>query len=244
MKRRRGLSLFEVVIALALVMLMFSTIFGFLYYTLQARGRVIELTGRRRAITALVENIERDLLTAVAHADGTNGIDDTETILVIHSRAVVARRVADGPDAVLADLERSRYRFLGPFAGIEFSRVAVGSGEPESRFISGESIGRVRFRYHDGSSWSDQFSSSGGLPTAIEIAIWYEPDPDELEDLEDEADDEAPLFERETFDANAGFDEDAAIEQDFGAEPLPDRVRVIVVPDADDLAAFDEGSPR
>ena len=101
----------------------------------------------------------------------------------------------------------------------------------------GGSVYKVRFRYHDGTSWLDTFDSRsyGRLPLAVEIAIWFEPWPGEEPVSQDEPDDELGGSDRLTFDAIDTFDEREFAEQsdmDLYSEPKPDRIRVIVIPDA------------
>lgn len=89
----------------------------------------------------------------------------------------------------------------------------------------GGSIAKVRFRYHDGEAWRDDFDSLAlnRLPVAVEVAVWFEL-PDELrESAEPPADEQASL------------DGAIAPRADFGAPdeeslPPPDRVRVIAIP--------------
>jgi hypothetical protein len=89
----------------------------------------------------------------------------------------------------------------------------------------GGSIAKVRFRYHDGEAWRDDFDSLAlnRLPVAVEVAVWFEL-PDELrESAQPPADEQASL------------DGAIAPRADFGAPdeeslPPPDRVRVIAIP--------------
>ena len=90
-------------------------------------------------------------------------------------------------------------------------------------------MARVRFRYHDGTSWTASYDSlrTGRLPAAVEVAVWYDPWPG----------DDAPAPDaagREPFDDRFGdaFDERAfALESDLAPvdDPWPDRVRVIAI---------------
>ena len=100
---------------------------------------------------------------------------------------------------------------------------------------------RLRFRYHDGNGWKDEFDSldADQLPVAIEVMVWFNPWPGEEPMDVFEAPEES---ERLTFDDRGGFDEfDAAFETDiaeFAGEPLPDRIRVFLIPDADACVAI------
>ena len=103
--RRRGLTLLEVLIAIALVALLLGSLFAFFWDMLSIRGHVVAETDRARAVSILVESVERDLMTTVV-GDGLvgAGVKGDEAGLTMLSRAVPARLA--GRDAFL-DLERS-----------------------------------------------------------------------------------------------------------------------------------------
>ena len=233
-RRHRGLSLIELLIAIALLLALFGAMFGFLFNTLQKRAWLTERMERQRAVGALIEHLERDLTTAVAAYGSESGIDGTNTSLVVLSRGVDASTAPTaGADALLADLMRTTYTFEDG-AGLTFERSAIDARRAEVSTTLGASIARVRFRYHDGSTWRDRFDcmSAGGLPRAVEIAVWYLGDEDD-----DEADDiaafESQLYEKRTRERDAPeptFDDGAMTDPE--AEPLPDRIRVIAIPDS------------
>ncbi|MHC4304305.1 MAG: type II secretion system protein [Planctomycetota bacterium] len=120
---------------------------------------------------------------------------------------------------------------------IEARRLPAGArGTDGTPFAPlGGSVYKVRFRYHDSTAWRDSFDSllQGTLPAAVEIAVWFHPWPgDERPEVPES---EAEIPGRLTFDATAGFDEaEFARESDLELfdEPEPDRIRVIVIPDA------------
>jgi hypothetical protein len=102
----------------------------------------------------------------------------------------------------------------------------------------------VRFRYHDGRGWRESFDASrGGLPAAVEVAIWIrgaEPVAEEVP----QAPEPARPSRRMTVHADdgpeespspAGLVEDDGVEEEPELPPPParepDRVRVMVVPD-------------
>ena len=121
-----------------------------------------------------------------------------------------------------------------------------GCSDAETLALGG-AVYKVRFWYHDATGWRDSFDSLAhdGLPAAVEIAVWFHPWPGE--EREDPGAVEYEMPERLTFDQGAGFDEAAyARESDleFFDEPKPDRIRVIVIPDAtaDDPYAQPEDS--
>lgn len=104
---------------------------------------------------------------------------------------------------------------------------------------------KLRFRYHDGNTWQNTYNSqqNGSLPVAVEVAIWFNPWPGELTDsmsqqtpgAEQAEQTDAQQSSRLTFDDTAGFDEQAvafASDRDQRDIPDPDRIAVIVIPDA------------
>jgi len=252
--RRAGFSLFEVLLAIGLIVLMFGAMFGFFWDMLSTRERIMEITHQRRAAATLVERLERDLATCVA-GDGIvgAGVAGDGTTLRVLCRSVPVRLAGSGASATASfmDLERSEYRFEPAGGAISASRTVVAPGArgraaPVDDGPFGGTIYRVRFRYHDGRAWRDEFDSlvAGHLPRAVEIAVWFEPWAGaEVFDEEILADDD----DRLTFDAGGAFDESEFAErsdlEDFD-EPAPDRIRVIIVPDADPESdeAEDDGS--
>jgi hypothetical protein len=225
-----------------------GAMFGFFWDMLDVRRRVLEETARRRAAQMLIERIDRDLMTAIV-GDSTvgAGIAGDATSLRILTRSVPVRLAQrpDGPGEPFADLERSEYTFDASDKQITAARAlaTVSSGSIES-FPLGGQVSKLRFRFHDGTSWVDSFDSlrADRLPVAVEIAVWFDPWPNEIE--EEQPDDAVsgmgeeaePWFaERATFDAEAGFDErEFALASDIEMfdEPRPDRIAVIVIPDA------------
>lgn len=249
---RRAFTLLEMLIALALTMALLAAMFTFLWDLLATRRRIIDETTRRRAVDTLVEQVERDLLTAVVgdRVRGS-GVAGDATSLRILSRAVPVRLAGQRGNAGFLDLERSSYRFEASSGALTARRDVVRSGgentgerRADAASPLGGTVHRVRFRYHDGRSWVESFDSlrAGRFPLAIEIAVWYDASAAETLAADSgsafgDAGEPVTPAERLTFDPEAGFDERAfAIESDLDLvdEPLPDRVRVICLGDAID----------
>ncbi|MCP3904424.1 MAG: prepilin-type N-terminal cleavage/methylation domain-containing protein [Planctomycetes bacterium] len=244
---RRGFTLMEVLLAIALSGALLSAMFAFLWDMLSTRERVISAAGQRRAAAVLVERLERDLVTCIA-GDGVlgSGVTGDDHGITVLTRDVPVRLAMRGPEdgGILADLERSEYRFTPGNGTLAARRVLAFPGDRVGTRAAFEQLGTgihlVRFRYHDGRGWRDEYDSraDGGLPVAVEVAVWFDAWAGaEIVEPGDELDDELDPGGRRTFDADAGFDEDAFAElsdlEDLG-EPVPDRVRVILVPDAGD----------
>ncbi|MEE9129831.1 MAG: prepilin-type N-terminal cleavage/methylation domain-containing protein [Phycisphaerales bacterium] len=234
---RRGFTLLEVLIVIGLVMALLGSMFTFMFDLLSSRDRAIQYSAQQLGATTLIERVEADLMTCVVgDADSGSGVDGDTQRLRILTRSVAASLAERGvgDPAVFGDLQLTEYRFDESRRQIMASRRFVQTNNTTDRtsdFPVGGSVYKVRFRFHDGTSWRDTFDSRsyGRLPLAVEVAVWFEPWPGEEPDPIPQEDD------RLTFDAIDTFDERAYAEQsdlEFYREPRPDRIRVIVIPDA------------
>ena len=242
----RAFTLLEVLVSIALIIGLVGVMYGFLFNLLDTRSRVLEASERNRAATILIERLEADLVCCVVGDSSAGaGLAGDETSIRVLTRTVAAGLAQRGRDdpAAFADLQFAEYRFVPGGGEIQASRGVVGDSRSSAQsgsFSLGGSLYKVRFRYHDGSDWRDSFdsSSANSLPQAVEVAIWFYPWPgEETEEPESglAGADEGFLAERLTFDEAAGFDEEAyaeASDLEFFDEPTPDRVRVIIIPDA------------
>ena len=230
---RRGFTLLELLLAIALTGALVASMFAFLRDLLSSRDKALDASAAQLAAATVIERIEADLMTCLVGDDVNGaGVEGDATRLSILSRGVPVHLAERGADDALADLQRTEYRFDGETGGIEAARREPGAdgtaGADAGRI--GSTVGRVRFRYHDSTAWRDSFDSleAGALPLAVEIAVWLDPRP--VDAVPGEA-----LPQRLTFDASGGFDEaEAARRSDLETdrEPRPDRIRVILGPDA------------
>lgn len=138
--RRRGLTLVEVIVAVALLVATVGVMMRFFNDLLAARTTIIEHTAQQRATNLLIDRLEADLLTCLA-GDATlgPGVRGDEHSIEILSRSVApylargsasdrdnamdnaafderddetdADAGATGPDAALTDVQFSSYRF-------------------------------------------------------------------------------------------------------------------------------------
>ena len=256
-RSRYGFTLLEVLIVIGLVSALLGSMFTFMFNMLSSRDRALRYSAQQLAATTLIERVSADLMTCVvSDAEAGSGVQGDTQRLRILTRSVAASLAERGVSdpAVLGDLQITEYTFNESRQQIKASRrfVQTNTNDRISEAPLGGSVYKVRFRYHDGTSWRDTFDSRsyGQLPLAVEIAIWFEPWPGEEPVPPDESDDELGGSDRLTFDAIDTFDEREFAERSDMAlysEPKPDRIRVIVIPDSavgDDDADGVEMSPE
>jgi len=244
MTRRRhpGFSLFEVLVAIAILVTLLSSIFGVLFELGDVRRRVVARSAQLEDSTQLIEWIERAVLTCVLEGPaGDAGFSGDATSMRIIARECLADvEDADGWAIGAHRLSVSFEPTGGTIMMGQSPAVGLSSSDDASSGLPSTGVfGDIRFRYHDGEAWRESFDSvrAGRLPRAVEVAIWFDPwrtRPEDVlfggESLED------IMPERSTFDATGGFDERAfAFESDAAIDepPVPDRLRVLVVPDAE-----------
>ncbi len=206
--RRRGFTMIEVMISLALIALLASAVMSFLWSLSARQGAIGSASADAQAADTLLDRIEGDLLGGIAgDAQMGAGIDGSGTRLRVLTRGV---DVGDGGES---DLQEAIYNYAGGV--LSMSRRPFGPGTEgvatEMHPLSSR-LSRVRFRYFDGRNWTSSFDSASlaRLPAAIEVEVWRE---------------------------NRGPATPAGGEDASGAEwPEPDRSRVIVIPDGPDAA--------
>ena len=217
-ERSRGLTLIELLLALALGAVLLAAVFWFVSDLLATREQLRTVARREAVATALFDRIEADLGGAVASIDDAPGVVGSATALTVLSRGVV---LGGSPIESLSDLQRWDYTFDSS-SGLVFLARSSEAARIGEQVAFDAPLGRVELRYlssggasgggSDGGddAWMNDFDSvrEGGLPRAIEIRVWFH----------------APA-------------EDAVAEDETAAEfePSglpPDRVRLIAVPDA------------
>lgn len=240
-------TLMETIVALGLLLVLVGSVFAFATNLSSSRDRLNRHLRQSQAVRVFLDRIEQDLRTSLASDAALGaGIVGGESSIAVLSRGVGS--IGQGSSAAaLADLQRSEYRWNDDARVLEARRGdAAQQGAWHS--ITGD-LGYVQWRYHDGNGWSSLFDSgaSGRLPVAVEIAIWLTPPPrDEtagapmpVVDGEADLDPFAPPINMES---RGGPEEtedgDALADESRRNWPPPDRVRLIIVPDA---PAFEYG---
>ncbi len=237
MIRRPAFTLIEVILSLAILVILASSI-GWAVREMREKTMVLRRASDDLTLCTAVFDLLDSAITNGLALDPTRagaGIrGDTDSIEIV-SRSVLAD--LDGDIAAFAGLTRLRLEFDPQAPQLSIGRSAASQGaspQPITRRIE-----HLRFRYHDGQQWVDSFdsSASGALPVAIEIAVWFATPlsafatPPESEipfGLEDESTPGDP-FE---FDGmGAPMRNDLEAEQPTLPERRPDRFRIFAVLD-------------
>jgi prepilin-type N-terminal cleavage/methylation domain-containing protein len=248
---RRGFSLLELLVAVAIIATLVGTMSGFLIDVLRTRDELERLGSRERAVGVLLDTLERDLQLVLATGpDGQRGVrGDASGVRLAVAATPVRLAAGSRPAAGVGTIQWLDVRFEPAGGTLRMRREAARSAdEPatspaEASDTLDGSFHRVRFRYHDGLGWRESFDgAAAGLPVAIEVAVWFDPWPG-AEDASDAADDAdmTPAF-AEPGDVAA---DPPFLTADRSAEPPPDRRRIIAIPDAragEAAAAFEPPS--
>ena len=249
---RLGMTLIEMLIAIALTLALMSSMFVFYFNMLSSRSKAIEHMRQQQAATTLINWLDSDLATCIAGDPVIGaGVKGDSVSLRLFTRGMatsVAQHGSDDPE-VFSDLQLAEYRFNALEQRIEGRRLPSlttrsGSSTTGTSAASEFSpldgrIYRVRFRYFHRDAWHDSFDSlqSNGLPSAVEIAIWLNPiDSDDLQRDEwpqTQGDDDGPEDVSIT-DVEESFQPEVKSTDD---PPPPDRVRIVLIPDAHDSAS-------
>jgi hypothetical protein len=197
MTGRRAFTVMEVLLALGLGAMLAGAVTAFAWRIASSQRSLALAAADAQGADALLDRLESDLLGAIAgdarHGAGVRGSS---------TRLRVLTRGVDFADGGAADLQEAVYEFIGPMLWL----ARGPAGQPNERHALSSRALRARFRYFDGRSWSTAFDSatSGRLPAAVEVALWFEP-----------LGPSAPPPDH---------------------WPEPDRVRVLVIPDAPEAA--------
>ena len=241
--RRRGLTLLEVLIAISLGIVLLGSVTTFAWSQLNSRDRILEAAHARRSLTLAIDRLEQDLVSVIAGtSDGQAGLLGDRSSIVIHARGL-APRWSDDPSTMIGDLHRLSLGFDAASGRIEMIRSPYQPGsellEEDPSALPGV-IRDLQFRFFDGQQWVEQWDSlrEGRLPMAVEIAAWHGQPELDVEEVE--------------FDSAFGLGSPDELQLDPESlfselESVPDRRRVILIPDAgateeaDDDQLFDRG---
>ena len=241
--RAAGFTLLVTLLALAMVITLLFVMTRVFDDLVDARRRIERSASVVEGATSALELLARSADTVVASSDsgGAGVVGDATSLQITRSGIATSRLSRAGSDvSPLFDKHAIEMAFRN--GGFE---VKDGDGGDWSTLVP--EVFAVRFRYHDGASWTEAWNSGdSGLPVAIECAIWTAPWPDDLRPawIPDAEDDEAFAVDSEDF-----FSDDA-IASEFGSDaddpffasatfltaddpmPRPDHVRVVAILDA------------
>ncbi|MBN4082675.1 hypothetical protein JYS44_00405 [Phycisphaeraceae bacterium AH-315-B13] len=185
MIRRCAFTLFELLLAIALLTALVFTLLPASLRVMTSSAKAAERADRLSQIAILADVIDRSMLTLVAvDADGGPGFELSETSLklVTCGVAVHADDLADADDLQTIEISHSGDRL----------RIKAGTG---SWYTMLEQVERVEFSVFDGESWND----AGVMPNAVSVSVWFgtsiEPD-DELPKLIKDEDRRDPDWRR------------------------------------------------
>ncbi|MFG0258724.1 MAG: type II secretion system protein GspJ, partial [Phycisphaerales bacterium JB041] len=234
--RSRAMSLIEVMLALAILVVLSVGVTAFFFQVSSRQGRLIDIAARQRDASVVLGRLESAVMHAVAVGpDGAAGIKGDATSLTVITRGVWPMLAGD---AAVGDACALTFFFDEPGQACTLVAQAVArtsGSSPQPEPVLGR-VERVRLRYSDGRRWSDSFDSvsNGGLPVAVEVSIWFAAaGQGGAAEGQTERLGESPE-ELEPFGPDDVLDPGFAMEQDeTGWVPRePDHVRIIGVPDA------------
>jgi type II secretion system protein J len=185
---RRGFTLVELMLAILILAIMMSIIYGLVVSTVSAARRVEEITASSEIGPAILTRVRSDLQAAFIPKDGEffvgskrpGGGADRDRIDFISGEMAYGTEI-EGEDARFHSINEVGYQVLesrkDPNVGVLYRR--------EDYFIDAEPLkggrltevyDRVRsfsLRYYDGEAWRPDWSNKAqkGLPKAVEIEV-------------------------------------------------------------------------
>lgn len=223
--RRAAFSLLEVLVAIAVLLVLSAAVYAFIFQLMSMREAIADRSERDAALTFAFDVVAASIMTCeVVGVEGEPGIVGTATSLelVCRTSSLASPIATSEPSGLMRRVEWNQ----------RDQSVWIDDADQDPA-ITG--IARLRFRYHDGRSWSSTYDSAalGRLPFMIEMAVWFA---GRGEALEASSLRSSPLdaeLRRESFDFPEGMDSENPLDD---LEPLspPDAVRIFVCPDAAD----------
>jgi type II secretion system protein J len=185
---RRGFTLVELMLAILILAIMMSIIYGLVVSTVSAARRVEEITASSEIGPAILTRVRSDLQAAFIPKDGEffvgskrpGGGADRDRIDFISGETAYGTEI-EGEDARFHSINEVGYQVLesrkDPNVGVLYRR--------EDYFIDAEPLkggrltevyDRVRsfsLRYYDGEAWRPDWSNKTqkGLPKAVEVEV-------------------------------------------------------------------------
>lgn len=164
--RRRGFSLLEAIVGVAIAAAFLSAIAVFLVNLGDTRTRLARMSREIESAEVVFSSLSRACATAVVDGGGVGtGISGNETSLRIVRSAVSLGNDGGAPFGDLAPVSVSFDSGSG--------RMTLSRGGGASMLAA--PVRAMRIRYLDERGWQDAFDSrdSGGFPVGIEVSIWF-----------------------------------------------------------------------
>ncbi len=158
-------------VVLGLVGMLAAGVLGFLWDLWGRRDVLLRNSRDAQAGSAVVERMETDILGGMAGDQAAGaGIAGTATTLKVLTRGVDVP--LNGQGSTTGDLQASEYQFESGV--LQARRWNIGGAAPEMEVVC-DHVEAVRLRYFDGKAWKGSFDSlsAGGLPVAVEVALWF-----------------------------------------------------------------------
>lgn len=215
--RRRAFTLLEALIALGIILLLVGTMTSVISNVANSRERTRERSVRQLGATAAFELLSSAADTCLADdGNGSAGIDGEPLRLRITRSGVAARRLLQGEGAASPLTDHDYFELA-----LEGRNLVVHGEDSDQRSTLIANLVALRFRYHDGEEWLEQWDSSlEGLPRAIEMSIWTTPWPagEQPSWMPEEDSDDTEEAEEVTFEAEIA-----------GDLPPPDKQRIVAI---------------
>jgi prepilin-type N-terminal cleavage/methylation domain-containing protein len=164
--RRAAFTLLEVLVAIVLIAVIVGAAFGFFWNTLASRARLEAASARALGVALLQGVLEQAVLSSEAGSSSEHAVFSASG----GSMTVPCRVVRAGASGREPFARSLTLRFD------ESSKRLLASWDQEAPAPIVDGVASVLFRGFDGRVWNDEFnaSSSGKLPAAIEVGLWWE----------------------------------------------------------------------
>ncbi len=232
--RNRAFTLLEVMLALALLVGLIAALWAFLGNLQLSQHSVNDEVEQHVAATHILDCLEQQLAQSIAGVPGGGGeagagVTGAATSIRVLARGVpiVVQGSADQP--LGGDLVATSLACDEGSSTMQFEQKTIGGGGSSVSSRVG-SVGALRFRYFDGTTWSDHFDSAarGGLPPAVEVSIWFNKPPSD-----DSSTAPSPSTTPKPVLTKSSPDETPSPASTLPLPKVPaDRVRIISIPDA------------
>lgn len=159
----RGMTVIEVLVSVGLLAMLTGALSAFLWDVERQRALLGRLGEERLASNALIERLDLALRFTEASSAGGTGFVGSPTSMSVPYR-VAELEALDADAGALAGVRTLELAWNEPSATLTLNGAALTTR-----------AARVVLRYHDGTGWRDSHDArtAGGLPVAVELALWF-----------------------------------------------------------------------